>query len=258
MTDKTSNAGLLKRGTPSKWPEEFKVADDPSDALFDERWDRSIAEERIRNFIIVGQVEPIVVRLDGDDLVIVAGRQRWKRAVVVNHLAGVRLYKGRLRSVLEAIKAFQGTDLAKLAGDRCSAGVKLTFVLRRGDEADAAGAMVSENEQRDDDELSVKIARAQRMARGGHTPADLATYFGKSEATINRWLDIDTKAPREKKTRGPSVMPSRKRIAAVLDNGAAEDELSPRERLLLAFAVKGLAADGFKEAFPKLSAALAK
>src|SRR4051812_39485823 len=72
-------ASLVKRGSPSAWPHELEVVDDPSDPFFDDRNELPVSDERIRNFVLVGQVQPISVKLRGGRLLVNAGRQRWKR-----------------------------------------------------------------------------------------------------------------------------------------------------------------------------------
>lgn len=146
---KTENtvASLVKRGSPSAWPHELEVVDDPSDPFFDDR--------------------------------------------------------------------NEGTPLETLIADRCSAGMKLQFTLYRGDEKEAAGASMSENEQRDEDPLINKIKRAQRLAKHGHTAADIADYCGVSEQTAKKWLGRDLSAPPAKpKTRGKPTRPSAAKIRA--------------------------------------------
>jgi Homeodomain-like domain-containing protein len=203
-------ASLVKRGSPSAWPHELEVVDDPTDPFFDDRNELPVSDERIRNFVLVGQVQPISVKLRGGRLLVNAGRQRWKRATIINHVAGHRAYAGKLQSVLDAIKRIRGTDLETLIADRCSAGMKLQFTLYRGDEKEAAGASMSENEQRDEDPLINKIKRAQRLAKHGHTAQDIADYCGVSEQTAKKWLGRDLSAPpATRKPRAKSTKPSK-------------------------------------------------
>lgn len=79
-----SASSFLKRGSPSAWPDELIVINDPNHALFDERMALPISDERLRNLVAVGQIQPIAVRVEGDELVVTAGRQRWKMASVIN------------------------------------------------------------------------------------------------------------------------------------------------------------------------------
>jgi hypothetical protein len=146
--------------------------------------------------------------VEGDGGVLVAGRTRWKCATVINHLAGCHAYRGSLACILEAISRNKGSELEKLIADRCSRGMKLQFVLHRGEMAQATSAMVSENEQRDDDPLAAKISRAQRLVGQGHSNEDLAVMFGVSAQTIGRWLARDLSKPREKKVRSKRARPS--------------------------------------------------
>ena len=46
-------SSFLKRGSPSIWPHELTVADDPDHPLFDDRMPLPVTDERIRNFAAV-------------------------------------------------------------------------------------------------------------------------------------------------------------------------------------------------------------
>lgn len=207
---------FLKRGTPSLWPHEIKVIEDPAHALYDERLDLPVSDSAIRNFAVRGQVQPVAVRVDGKDLVLVEGRQRWKRAVVINHVAGVHPYKGKNAAVLDAIKRVTGTELADVVSERCGNGIKLRFDVFRGTEQAAAGAAISANEHREDDPVEAKIRKAQRLAGNGFSPDDILTEFaGKvSLATVKRWLAVDLSKPKTKKVRSRVVRPGAKKLEA--------------------------------------------
>lgn len=218
-------AGLIKKGTPSAWPDELTIVDDPKHALYSESIHDEIKEERVRNLLIVGQVQPVNVRAEGEELLVVAGRRRWKHATVINALSGARPYKGKLASVREAIEKWKGTDLAKLCADRCSTGMKLRFLLHRGTAEEAAGAFVSENDQRDDDPLATKVRRAQRLEKHGHSAEDIATYSGVGVQTVKRWLARDLSKPAPKGKRGKATRPSAKKLRAVFEALPADDAL---------------------------------
>lgn len=217
----TNASSFLKRGSPSKWPDELVVVTDPSLPGYDERLDAvPVTDERIRNFAAVGQIQPVSVLVVGDDLVINAGRQRWKRAMVINHIVGARPYTGKVKPVLDAIARIKGTSFAKWIADTCPNGVKLQFAVYRGDSMDAGRAAVSENEQRDEDVREAKIRKAQRMAKQGHAAEDIADAFGfgvdaAAVAKVRRWLKVDLSAPPSKpKPRGAATRPSAKALTA--------------------------------------------
>jgi hypothetical protein len=207
-------ASLVKKGSPAAWPHELTIVTDPRDPLCDvERLELPVTDERIINFAVRGQIQPIVVRLRDDKLVIVAGRQRWKRATVINHLAGVHIYKGPIKAVHEAIARLKDTDVEKRIVEKCPKGVKLKITVHRGSEAEAAHASLSENEQRDEDPMIAKIQRAQRLSRNGFTDEDLADDFGVGVPTVRRWLARDLDKPQApKKKRGKATRPGLQRL----------------------------------------------
>lgn len=247
---KASTESLIKRGTPSAWPHELTVVDDPNDQLYDERLDLlPVTDERIRNFVLVGQIQPVAVQVHGDDLAIADGRERWKIATVINHVAGVHPYEGKNKPVREALRRLKGTAMEKLIADRCAQGIKLQFVLNRS----KGGALVttSANEQRDDDPLATKMRRAQRMASQGHQPKDIADAFGKTEQTIKAWIARDLDKPREKKAK-VAGRPGAHALAAMAENTV----LVPREADLLKWAAGAMDTKTLIKEWPELSAAL--
>jgi len=219
MKDETNLAAMMKRGTPSCWPHEINIIDDPSDPGFDERLENPIKEERVRSLLLVGQAQALALRLrDDGKVVIVEGRQRWKIATLINHLAGVKLYKGKVEAIHEAIETFKGTELEELCADRASKGLRLTFTAFRGDETRATRATAAANEQRDDDPLNVKIKRVQRMVNVlNHDVGDVAVDMGVTTQTINRWLKVDADKKRQRRKPNGKRRPGAKRLSMARD-----------------------------------------
>lgn len=214
---------FLKRGTPSLWPHEIKVVEDPAHPLYDERLDLPVSDSAIRNFAVRGQVQPVAVRVDGKDLVLVEGRQRWKRAVVINHVSGAQVYKGKIKAVHDAIAGLEGSDLATLIADRCPNGIKLRFDVFRGTAQAASAAAVAANEHREDDGLELKIRKAQRLAAQSFSAEDIVEEFAGrvSLATVKRWLAVDLSKPKAKKARSTTKKPGAKKLAALYDHVAS-------------------------------------
>jgi hypothetical protein len=50
--------------------------------------------------------------------------------------------------------------------------------------------MAAENEHREDDPLSVKIAKCKRMLASGATPDKLAIFFGVTRQTVYNWTKV--------------------------------------------------------------------
>lgn len=205
-----------KRGAPSVEPHELKVITDPSDPLFDARIYLPLTDEAILNFAAVGQVQPIAIRTRGfDDLVVVDGLQRWKRATVINAICGKRRYDGTIEPVVAAIERLTMSGLDRRIIELCPSGVKLKVSLYRADDKISQLAKASANEFRVGDEVGEKARKAQQMSRHGIEDADIATAFGVTGQTVRRWLALDLDAPKERKKRGKATRPSRKTLAGL-------------------------------------------
>lgn len=221
MAEAANIDSVVKKGHPSWEAHELVL-----DAIPDERLDDPITDERIMNFAVSGQLQAVLVRPHDGKLAVVEGRQRVKRALVINHLVGRHAYRGPLKSVKAAIDRLTGTDIGKRIVEECPRGMKVLVTVHRGDEQQAIRDSVVANEHRDDDPLERKVRKAKRLAKQGFSPAEIAGDFGVSEQTIGRWLARDPDAKRVKKMRGATTMPKAK-IRKVLDAGTPE--LSARE-----------------------------
>jgi hypothetical protein len=218
---------LAKRGTPSAWPHELKLITEKSDPLYDKRVFNSVDDVAIRNMVLVKQIQPVAIRMRGDDMVVAAGRGRVKRITIINHLSGAHPYKGTLYPILEAIQRLKGSELETLCADRCPHGMKVQYVLNRGTEKEGTGAMASENTMRDDYTLDDKIRTVHTLSAQGFSADEIISngyVKGKSVATIKRWLKTDPDAikplSKTKSKSGPS-RPTMKRIEKVMTAGEA-------------------------------------
>lgn len=250
MATTTNVKSILQKGAPSVEAHELDL-----DAIFDERLDDPVTDEAILNFAIVGQLQPAIVRPNAKETAfeVVDGRQRVKRALIINDLVGRYQYKGQLASVREACARLRGTDICKRIADECPSGVKVKVTPHRGDAKSSEIASVSANEMRHDDDIDRKVRKAIRLSKSGFDNAEIAQAMGRTELTISRWLGRNSSEKREKKARGATTMPKAK-IRKVLEGGTPE--LSQRETMLLRFSVDGLGTDGFSVEFPKLARAL--
>ncbi len=250
---------LAKRGTPSAWPHELKLITDKSDPLYDKRVFNSVDDVAIRNMVLVKQIQPIAVRMRGDDMIVAAGRGRVKRITIINHLSGAHPYKGTLYPILEAIQRLKGSDLEALCADRCPHGMKVQYVLNRGTEKEASGAMASENTMREDYTLDDKIRTVHTLCAQGFSAEEIISnglVKGKSVATIKRWLKTDPDAikhPVDKRKAKLSSRPARKKVEAVM--AAGEAEFSVKEAALLDWYMGGKDSELLKH-FPALKEAL--
>lgn len=214
---------IVKKGAPSVEPHELAVILDESDPLFDARLYLDIKDEAVLNFAAAGQVQPIAVRARGDEMVIVDGLQRWKRATVINHLAGKCEYVGSVKSISEAIERLKDSPIGRRIVELAPRGMKLYVSVYRGNEKESLGAKVSANVWREDDAISEYIRKAQQMARHAFNVEEIAAALGKSEATIEKYLNADPDKPAVRKKKGKHVKPGTKRLKE-LATVAAESE----------------------------------
>jgi ParB family chromosome partitioning protein len=116
-------------------------------------------------------LEPVIVAKDGDQAVVLDGRQRVKAAREAN------------RRLVE-----QGVDP-----------LRVPCVLRRGDDSDMFAVMVSANEHRATESPVEKARKVQRYINLGHTEEEAATLWGVSRMTIRNWLATLDLAPKVQK-----------------------------------------------------------
>jgi hypothetical protein len=152
--------------------------DGPEHPLYDERVKKAIDPSMVANVKTFGVETPIMVTKKGDQILVVAGRQRvrWARA------ANEELVK-------EGV-----TDL-----------IEVPAVLHKGDDVSLFGKMVTENEAREDDDILTKAEKAKRMlamkkvAGGDVTIEEVANRFGVTDRAIRQWLAILELSPKVKK-----------------------------------------------------------
>lgn len=246
--DMSEITSITKKGSPSWEAHELVL-----DGLPDERLNDEIADEAILNMAALGQLQPVLVRANGKGLEVVEGRQRVKRALVINHLAGRHAYEGPLSSVKKAINRLTGSNLGKRVIAEAPKGIKVLVTVHRGDEKEAMRAAVAANEHRHDDALERKIRKAKRLAKQGFAPEEIAEDFGVSVATAKRWLTVEADKP--KGTRGKqSTAPTRAKLSAYHERLTAPDADEKAAKWAPVFA--WLAGKGSRaavyEAFPEL------
>lgn len=219
---------IVKKGAPSVEPHELAVILDEEDPLFDARLYLPIKDEAVLNFAACGQVQPIAVRARGDEMVVVDGLQRWKRAMVINHLAGRCEYTGKIKSIAEAIERLKDSPIGRRIVELAPRGMKLYVSVYRGDERESLGAKVSANVWREDDAKAEYIRKAQQMARHAFSVEDIAAALGKSEATIEKYLNADPDKPATRKAKGKHVKPGAKRLGEIEDITGNHDDTDIR------------------------------
>lgn len=151
-------------------PDEIKIVglDDDTPAcdelahLYDPRIEMPVDETMIDSIMVFGVTEPVIVttkKPDFDFAILVDGRSRVRAARIVKERTGKE--------------------------------IRVPVVIRRGDDADLFGVMVTSNEIRRDDTPIVKASKVQRYIHSMHrSPQEAAVTFGVSEAAIFNWLKL--------------------------------------------------------------------
>lgn len=130
--------------------------------LHDERVHLPVNMSLAKNMMELGVLEPILCRENGDRLEVIAGRQRVKAAREANRLL-------------------------KAKGEKP---ITMPYLVKRPDDAEAMGMMLSENTQRQDDDVMLKAEKAARFMKLEPSIDKAATYFGVDKQTINMWLKL--------------------------------------------------------------------
>jgi ParB family chromosome partitioning protein len=144
-------------------PENLTLVTDLSSALYDPRVHDAPDDALVKNIMVYGVLEPVLIRRNGDAVEVVAGR-------------------GRVKAALEANK--------RLAAEG-KPPILVPAILRRGQDADLYGVLISENECRRDDSPLLKAGKAQRLLNMGVTPERIAIAFGVSRQTVENWLALE-------------------------------------------------------------------
>jgi ParB family transcriptional regulator, chromosome partitioning protein len=148
-------------------PDDLILVTDKSHPLYDERVHDPVDENMVKNVMVHGIIEPVIVRRNGEkndvpQVEIVAGRQRVKWARAANKLL-----------------AKEGKQL-----------IRVPATTRRGDGGDLMGVMITENEGRHGDGPLVRAAKLQRFINMGRTEEDAALMFCKSVAAVRDLLAL--------------------------------------------------------------------
>ena len=136
--------------------------DGPENPLYDERVTLPLDENLVRNIMVYGVQQPVLIQRDSDSRYVVDGRQRTRAA----REAAARLAKEGGGTVKIPVRDVQGSS------------------------SRLAGIMVSTNELRQGDEILVKAAKAARMLDLGADLEEVSIAFGRSISTINNWLTL--------------------------------------------------------------------
>lgn len=148
-------------------PERLIIVSDKTHPLYDERHDMPLDMHMVRNVMVHGILEPVIVRKNGEkkgepQIEVIAGRQRVRWAMEANKLL-----------VAEGKQP-----------------IRVPATLKRGDSSDFMGIMISENEIRKGDTPLVRASKVQRYLNTGRSEDDAAVMFGVAVTTVRDWLAL--------------------------------------------------------------------
>lgn len=145
--------------------------------LWDERAAEPPSESLVRNIAVHGVKNAVKIRKNG---------LHEKGPYEGEHVLEVIDGRDRTKSCREAAKrADKAGEVAPL--------LKVEF--ERGSEDAQVSTMIMLNEQRKDDGIMVKAAKATRVLGMGHTEEQVANLFGVEVQSVNRWRKLVELAP---------------------------------------------------------------
>lgn len=178
------------------------TTDGPEHPLYDERINLPLDEAMVKNVMALGILEPVGVRKNGDKVEVVFGRQRVRWAREAN---------------------------ARFAKDGRQA-MNVPVVVRRGDDSEHLGVLISENEVRQDDGPLQKARKAQKYTALGKTNDEAATAFGVTGQCVRNWLAlIDLDGAVQKAVENGTISASAASKFAGLDREAQKRALAELE-----------------------------
>jgi ParB family chromosome partitioning protein len=143
-------------------PERITLVTDPDHPLYDPRVLDDPDESMVRNIMVYGVIEPVVIRNNGETVEVIDGR-------------------GRVKAALEANRRLTAEGKQP---------IRVPAILRRGPDADMFGVLVSANECRREDNPLLKSVKAQRLIDMGKSVEEVAVAFGVRRQSVESWLSL--------------------------------------------------------------------
>lgn len=182
------------------YPEDLVIVEDPKHPLYDKRRvERPITEAFIDNIAENGVIQTITFTKDGKDALVVAGRRRTRAARIVN--------ERRKAAGLEPIR--------------------VPCLYRRAkNAAQMMALMVSENEQREDDDPVGRSEKMLRMLNFGATEDEIANAFGVTKQTVTSALSLMDLDQEVKDSIGPRLSATAAAKLAKLSRAEQREKLN--------------------------------
>lgn len=143
-------------------PDLLKIVEDPKHPAYDERIFLPLPEWLITSVDEDGVINPIKIKLEGDDYIVIDGRQRVRAAREANK---------RRRSRGEVL-------------------LRVPCHPMRADEKTQTRMMVKLNEHRQEDDSLTRAKKMARLQGHGYTNAEIATHFAKTESFVEQHLAL--------------------------------------------------------------------
>jgi ParB family chromosome partitioning protein len=143
-------------------PDMLTLITDPAHPLYDPRVHDDPDEALVRNVMVYGVIEPVIIRKNGEAVEVVAGR-------------------GRVKAALEANRRLTAEGKQP---------IRVPAILKRGQDADMFGVLISENECRREDNPLLKSIKAQRLIDMGKTVEEVAIACGVKRQSVESWLSL--------------------------------------------------------------------
>jgi len=143
-------------------------ADEDGSPLNDERASWEPDDSMVRNIMVYGVQQPVLVRREAGKTYVVDGRQRVKAARVA----------------------------ATRQGGAGEWQTKVPCIEVQGDDGRVSGIMISANEIRKDDDVLTKAAKASRLLSIVGDKEEVALAFGRSTKTLDNWTKLLAAHPR--------------------------------------------------------------
>jgi len=143
-------------------PNELILVDDEAHPLYDPRVKLPVDDNLVKNIMVHGVIEPVVVRIGGDKPEVVDGRRRTMAARKANEIL--------IKEGKEAIR--------------------VPAVRRRGEDGDLYGVLVSANGFRHEDSGLEKAKKATHMLDLGKTKEEVCVAFGWTMPHLKAHLSL--------------------------------------------------------------------
>jgi hypothetical protein len=203
----------------------------------------------------------LLVRKTAHGDVVVAGRQRTKRALVVNHILGVKKYDGPIKSVRDTIARIKGTPIEEriieIGTAKWPKGLMLrAFAENGGSDLDAEAAGIAEDEIRrggSGQNNAIRAARARQLSESGYPIDKIAeTMRDVSIVTLRRWINKDPGGKAKAGKRGKATRPGAAKLKKVIERAEAAN-LAQSAIAALQWAAGDITDDQFFDVYPRLA-----